>query len=77
MDPLAQYVCPLYVVHTEEELPRHIHLPCCYEPRPIDEEVCNVVQEEYKRWGDHGEEEWADFISEEGSFTKSTWNNLA
>jgi hypothetical protein len=47
-----------------------------YNPQPIDEEVYHVVQEEYHEWWGYGEEEWADFISEEASFTQSTWDRL-
>jgi hypothetical protein len=75
MDPLAQYVCPLHSVHTEEDCPPKQHMCKHYQPQPIDEEVYHDVQEEYKRWG-RGKSWFLDFISEEATITKSTWDNL-
>jgi hypothetical protein len=72
-DPLAMYLCPLFEVHSRAE---GKDTRSCYEPRPIDEETYHVVQEEYQEWAPHGEEEWVDFISEEATFTKSTWDHL-
>jgi hypothetical protein len=76
MDPLAQYDCPLYTVHTEEDCPPKQHMCKHYQPQPIDEEVYHVVQEEYEKWWQFRTDKWVDFLSEEGTFTRTGWDNM-